>query len=101
MQLEAFAGAVSGLGHGVDCVGRRGIAVLRCGGFGDSRICLVCVGVMNLNLVVSHSALSIKWMNLDLQGTLIGLRIVKKGFAYAVNLRSMVNVKKVRNPLEI
>ena len=40
----AFTGAVSGLGHGVSCVGRRGIAVLRCGGF-------ECDGVMNLKLV--------------------------------------------------
>ena len=90
-----FAGALSGLGHGVGCVGRRGIAALRCGGFG---LC-GCDDVMNLNLVVSYLALSIKWTNLNLQGTLIGFRIVKKGFAYAVNLRSM-NVK-VRNPLEI
>ena len=45
-QLGAFAGAVSGLGHGVGCVGRRGIAVLGCGGFGALRISLGCVGVV-------------------------------------------------------
>lgn len=45
-QLGAFAGAVSGLGHGVGCVRRREIAVLGCGGFGDSRISLGCVGVV-------------------------------------------------------
>ena len=38
--------------------------------------------------------------NLNLRGTLIGFRIVKKGLAYVVNLRSMVDVK-VRNLLEI
>ena len=56
---------------------------------------------MNLNLVMSHSALSIRRMSLGLQDTLIGLRIVRKGFAYAVNLWSLVDVKGVRNPLEI
>lgn len=46
-QLGAFAGAVLGPGfHGVGCVGRRGIAVLGCGGFGDSRISLGCVDVV-------------------------------------------------------
>ena len=40
---------------------------------------------MNLNLVVSHSALSIKWTNLNLQGTLIGFRLVKKGLDNAVD----------------
>ena len=45
-QLEAFAGAVSGLDHRVGCVGRRGIAVLGCGGFGALRNSSGCVGVV-------------------------------------------------------
>jgi len=41
-----LVGAVSGLGHGVGCIGRREIAELRCGGFRDLNISLGCVGVM-------------------------------------------------------
>jgi len=37
-----FAGAVSGFGHSVGCVGRKGVAALRYGGFGDLRIGLGC-----------------------------------------------------------